>query len=287
METSPQPHRVYHEEPHLRLFHGDAAKHGIPGTYDVIFADPPYNLNRAYGPECPDNLPQSDYDSFTYNWMHACLRLLKPGGTFWVVINPDQLFSVLLAARSLCITRPHTNAPYSHCIWHYRFGQHTHHNFINSHAHVLRFCCSHGPNAFTASAVLEPSDRATISNDKRTTIKAVGKPGERMPFTVWQDGEYRAVPDGALSVWQGDGFSRITGNNKERSHPHDNQLPVALVRRCLQVSTPINEPRQIFDPFVGSGTTAVAARQLGHSFTGLDISEPILTNALKRIRRDV
>ena len=269
----------------FRTYLGDSSKYQAPGKYPIIFADPPYNLSRNYGPECLDDLPQSDYNAFTFSWMQLAARSLAPNGTLWVVINSDQLFSVLYAAATFGLTRPNTSAPFSHCIWHYRFGQHTHHNFIPSHAHILRF--SNGTPTFNPEAILEPSDRAAIYGDSRTLNKASGKPGQRVPFTVWQNGEYASVPDAALSLWQGTGLHRITGNHPERSKPHDNQLPVALVTRCLQASTPINgSPLSVLDPFLGSGTTAVAALRLGHSFTGIELSEDIHRDALVRIRRD-
>ena len=149
------------------------------------------------------------------------------------------------------------------CIWHYRFGQHTTHNFISSKTHLLWL--SNGKPPFHATDVLEPSDRASKYNDRRTQSKVHGEPGLRVPF----------------DVWYGEGFSRIQGNNRERRPLHDNQLPEAILTRIIRSCT--SEGDLVLDPFLGSGTTAVVAARLNRHFRGCDISPTYIESAASRV----
>lgn len=62
------------------------------------------------------------------------------------------------------------------------------------------------------------------------------------------------------------------------------QKPVELFERMIEASLPKKALRTVLDPFVGSGSSAVAAKKQGHNFIGFDISRPALTIAKRRVR---
>lgn len=241
-------------------------KLGLAGKVDLIFADPPFNWNRAYD-KWDDNLPREDYLDFTYNWLSACEKLLRPGGAFWVNIPDDSAAEIVVHLKRLGLEMENW------CIWHYRFGQNTKSRFINSKVHALYFVkpgeAEDGRGrTWNADTILEASDRATTYFDHRTLDKKDGMPaGMRVPMDVWY-GRY---------------WGRIQGNNKERRANHDNQLPEVYLERVIRACS--NEGDLVVDPFVGSGTTAVMAHALGRRFVGTEFSKANAESAFERITK--
>lgn len=58
------------------------------GTVDVVFADPPFNLGKDYGPGISDSLKDQDYLDWCADWIKECCRVLAPGGAFWLYNLP-------------------------------------------------------------------------------------------------------------------------------------------------------------------------------------------------------
>lgn len=225
---------------------------------NLIFADPPFNIGRRYG-NVGDAMSATLYDRWTSIWMKAAYDLLHPKGTMWINIPDEHVVLVDTLARGLGLHRR------KWCIWHYRFGQNTRGNFISSKVHAMYYV--RDPKVFTwrPDAVLVPSDRASKYGDKRTLSKKDGgQPGMRCPF----------------DVWHGDGFSRVTGNSRERVPEADNQLPEAyLTRVVLSTSRPGD---MVLDPFFGSGTTGVVALRHSRWVTGIEHDETRARAARKR-----
>jgi site-specific DNA-methyltransferase (adenine-specific) len=252
---------------------------GWAGAVDLIFADPPFNWNRGYD-RWVDAMPEVEYLAFTYDWLDACCRALRPGGALWVNIPDDWAAEIVcyLKGRSAELSPgvrrgvPCRMDLENWCVWHYRFGQNTTARFINSKVHALYFVKhaepGQGERTWVPEAVLELSDRAAIYGDQRTLSKRDGMPaGKRVP----------------MDVWYGPYFGRVQGNSKERRHYHDNQLPEAyLARVVLACSRPGDK---VLDPFLGSGTTGVVAHALGREFVGIEFSEHNAGLALDRIKR--
>jgi modification methylase len=69
---------------------------------------------------------------------------------------------------------------------------------------------------------------------------------------------------------------------QEMNNPHPAPFPVALVKRCIESTN----AQIILDPFMGSGTTAVAAKRLGRSFIGIDISKKYCQQSEQRLKND-
>jgi site-specific DNA-methyltransferase (adenine-specific) len=226
---------------------------------DLIFADPPFNWKRGYD-SWNDDLPESEYLDFTYQWLDLCISGLRPGGSLWVNIPDDW------AAEIVIFLKRRGLAMRNWCIWHYRFGQNTTDRFINSKVHVLYFIKGGAKHTWNAEAVLELSDRASTYFDPRTLEKKDGMPaGKRVP----------------LDVWYGQYFGRVQGNNKERRNYHDNQLPEAYLNRVIRSTS--NAGDIVLDPFLGSGTTGVMAHALGRKFIGTEFSPVNAKNAFERM----
>jgi len=251
-------------DPGTHLFVGDC-REVMPriaevktGAVDLIFADPPFNWDRAYD-KWRDNMPEKKYLEFTYEWLDMCIGALRPTGSMWVNIPDDWAAEIVVHLKGRGLTMVNW------CVWHYRFGQNTNNRFINSKVHALYFAKDAKARIWNAEPIMEPSDRATIYSDPRTHAKKEGVQGMRVPMDVWY-GKY---------------FGRIQGNNKERRASHDNQLPEVYLERVIRACS--NEGDLVLDPFLGSGTTCLIARELKRRSIGIEYSRANAESAFARI----
>jgi site-specific DNA-methyltransferase (adenine-specific) len=274
------------------------------GTVDLVFADPPFNWNRAYD-EWDDQMKEDEYLTFTFDWIDLCVKALRPGGAMWINIPDDWAAEIACFLKGRLDRKPSARMHLENwCVWHYRFGQNAVERFINSKVHVFYFvkdtmheAANREPATVNGKAspsrsplpvprspkfsrtwnpedVAELSDRAAIYGDARTLSKKDGMPPKlRVP----------------LDVWYGSHFSRIQGNNAERRGYHDNQLPEMYLSRVIRSTS--NPGDTVLDPFLGSGTTAVVARALGRNFIGTEFSAKNAKSAMERVaigpQRDV
>ncbi|MCC5786956.1 MAG: site-specific DNA-methyltransferase [Phycisphaerales bacterium] len=264
-KPKPAPKAIQLKEGKGRLYIGDCREvlPTIPECQnkqvDLIFADPPFNWKRAYD-KWDDNLPVQEYLDFTTEWLDLCVDALAPHGTMWVNIPDDWAAEIVvhLKKRRMFMV--------NWCVWHYRFGQNTNGRFINSKVHALYFCKDPASRTWNPTEVMEVSDRRSIYFDKRTEEKRDGAPaGMRLPMDVWY-GQY---------------WGRIQGNNKERRHNHDNQLPEVYLERVVRACT--NPGDLVLDPFNGSGTTGTVALDYDRRFIGVEYSKDLAKSAAERM----
>jgi site-specific DNA-methyltransferase (adenine-specific) len=236
------------------------------GTVDLVFADPPFNWNRAYD-KWHDAMPEDEYVTFTFDWIDQCVKALRPGGAMWINIPDTWAAEIVCYLKGRLDRKPPSPMAFQNwCIWHYRFGQNAVEKFINSKVHALYFIKHGAVHTWNPEEVAELSDRAAIYGDPRTLSKKDGMPAcMRVP----------------LDVWYGQYWGRIQGNNKERRAYHDNQLPEVYLERVIRACSRPGD--LVLDPFLGSGTTGVVARALKRKFVGTEFSEENARLAWERI----
>jgi len=217
---------------------------------DLIFADPPFNIGYQYD-KYHDKVHKDKYIQWTRDWMSACIKALKPHGSFYIAIGDDYAAHIRLLGDELGLNLRNW------IIWHYTFGQQTRAKFARAHTHIFYFTRDPKHFTFNDGAVRVPSDRRLIYNDKRAEAKG------KMPDDVWNT------------------FSRICGTFKERQGWHPCQMPELLLARIIAVSS--NPGDLVLDPFSGSGTTAAAAAQLKRAYCGIDISNTYVQNSKIRL----
>ncbi len=219
---------------------------------DLIFADPPFNIGYKYD-KYHDKVASERYVDWTREWMTACKKVLKPYGSFYIAIGDDYAANVKIIAGELGLFMRNW------IIWHYTFGQQMKNKFARSHTHIFYFVNNPKKFTFNDHAVRVPSDRQLTYDDKRANPKG------KMPDDVWDD------------------YSRVCGTFKERTGWHPCQMPERLLMRIITASS--NSGDCVLDPFVGSGTTAVAAKQLGRNYAGIELSPEYAVKAKKRLRK--
>jgi DNA modification methylase len=223
----------------------------VPDPFaDLIFADPPFNIGYKYD-KYHDKVKSKNYIAWTRDWMTACCKVLKPTGSFYIAIGDSYAANVKLIADDLGLTMRNW------IIWHYTFGQQTKTQFAKAHTHILYFVKDKDNYTFNDNMVRVPSDRQLIYNDKRSNPKG------KMPDDVWNT------------------FSRVCGTFKERQGWHPCQMPEILLARIIAASSNLHDC--VLDPFIGSGTTAAAAKLYGRTYVGIDMSESYCENTEKRL----
>ena len=239
---------------------GDCIKHmnALPaGSVDLIFADPPYNLQLEAGLTRPDQSKVdavddawdkfdsfAHYDIFTRAWLLAARRALKPDGALWVIGSYHNIFRVGATLQDLDF-------------W-----------LLN--------------DVIWRKANPMPNFRGTrFTNAHETLIWASRSQKSRVTFNYealkLANDEVQMRSDWLFPICTG--AERLKDASDGKVHP--TQKPEALLYRILSATT---RPGDIvLDPFFGTGTTGAVARKLGRHFIGIEREEIYVAAALRRI----
>lgn len=227
------------------------------GKFNFIFADPPFNIGQEYQGYVDKRY---DFEQFTFEWIaaawEACDGVLCLHG-------PDSLADIYVEAK-----RRFSMRRVAWVNWHYRFGQCSSHNWIDSRCHCMIFS-KYDSYTWNPDDVRVDSDRKAKYNDSR--IGEYEKGGRRLPFTIW----------GVES--DGPNWGRVQGNNPERVSDCPNQLPEVYLERLIRAYT--NPGDTVLDPFGGSGTTITVGTVLGRECTTIDVSEKTCETIRERLKR--
>ena len=215
------------------------------GCADLVFADPPYNLQLQGDLRRPDDsrvdavddawdkfASFEAYDAFTRAWLMACRRLMKPSGTLWVIGSYHNIFRVGAALQDLGFWI------LNDVIWRKANPMPNFRGRRFTNAHETLIWAAREPNArgytFNYEALKFGNDDVQMRSD--WTI----------PLCTGE--ERLKTPDG------------------KKLHP--TQKPEALLARViLSASRPGD---LVLDPFLGSGTSAAVAKRLGRRFIGIE-----------------
>ena len=242
-----------------QILHGDCIEilKSLPeSSVDLIFADPPYNLqlrNDLYRPNMTkvdavnDGWDQFDgfeaYDSFTRNWLSACKCMLKETGTIWVIGSYHNIYRVGAIMQDLGY-------------W-----------FLNDIVFI-----KHNPM---------PNFRGVrFTNAHETMIWAQKKQGAKYTFNHQSmkalNDDLQMRSDWYLPIVTGKQRLKVNGRKA-----HSTQKPESLLYRVLMASS--NPGDVVLDPFLGSGTTGAVARKLGRNWIGIERDKKYIKIAQKRI----
>jgi site-specific DNA-methyltransferase (adenine-specific)/modification methylase len=226
-------------------------------SVDLIFADPPYNLQLRQQLLRPDqsrvNAVDDDwdqfadlsaYDRFTRAWLGECRRVLKDDGTIWVIGSYHNIFRVGALLMDLGF-------------W------------------ILNDVIWHKTNPM-------PNFRGTRFQNATETMIWARKSAQRQPYTFNYHAMKHLNDDKQMSnVWH---IPLCTGAERikiEGKKAHSTQKPEALLYRVLLASS--NPGDLVLDPFFGSGTTGAVARKLRRNFIGIELEPAYIAVARARI----
>jgi len=229
------------------------------GCVDVVFADPPYNLQLAGELTRPNNSRVDGvdddwdkfdtlqaYDEFTRAWLTEAHRALSDDGTLWVIGSYHNIFRVGAILQDLgfwilndVVWRKSNPMP------NFRGRR-----FTNAHETMIW---------------------ASKSQDSKYTFNY-----EAMK-ALNDDLQMRS--DWLLPICNGG--ERLKNDDGKKAHP--TQKPEALLHRVVLASSRVGDV--ILDPFFGSGTTGAVAKQLGRDFIGIERDPDYIELAKKRIAK--
>lgn len=278
-----------------RVLCGDFREQGChvaDESADLVIVDPPYNIGYE-GYDTYDDSP----DEEKFLDLLGCLfaevwRVLKPNGTFWLVIGDEQVAQArLMASRRTLLSRAwgcgseedgfHLR---SWVVQYFTFGVSLPNNFARSHVHMLYFTKHKKKFTFNADSqdLRVPSARQLVYNDKRANPKG------KLPDNTWilSPLELPAAFSDFEDTWMA---SRVCGTFKERADrgkygekKGTPQMPLKIVERMVLATS--NPGDLVVDFMVGTGTTGVAAVSLGRKFFGCDISAVCCEMSRDRLR---
>ncbi len=211
-------------------------------SIDCVFADPPFNLKKKYNSH-KDKLLESEYLQWCEKWINECVRVLKNDGFIFLHNIPKWL--VYYA------------------------------NFLNDKA-MFRHWISWEAMTAPMGKTLQPAHYGILFYSKgevKSRFKEVRYPHkrDRKGILVKDYGGKKGIlhPFGPLcsDVWTD--IHRIRHTKNRDNHPC--QLPIHLLERIILMSS--EEGDTILDPFLGTGTTAIAAKRLGRNFIGFEKDE--------------
>ncbi|MFT5644022.1 MAG: site-specific DNA-methyltransferase (adenine-specific) [Janthinobacterium sp.] len=213
-------------------------------SIDLILTDPPYNLGKDYGNES-DQQSVADYLCWTEQWIEAALPKLKPNGSLYIFLTwrfSPEIF-VMLKQRMMMMNE---------IIWDRRVPSMG--GSVRSYTSVhdtVGFFVNRKDYYFDLDAIRIPYDAATKKARSRSIF--VG--------AKWLELGYNPK-----DVWS---VSRLHREHPERAE-HPTQKPLEIIERMVKASCPPGGV--VLDPFMGSGTTAVAARRCGRHYVGFELN---------------
>lgn len=255
---------TYFQNSNFCLYQGDCLevlKQYPDNTFDMVFADPPYNLsNGGFTVHAGRRVSvhKGDWDKsdgveadfgFHLKWISECHRVLKPGGTIWISGTYHSIYQCGFALQL------------------------NHFKILND---ISWFKPNAAPNLsgryFTASHETLIWAKKGIPKDKHYFNYKLMREGS------WPEDKIKVPGKQMRSVW-----SITTPAPWEKKFgKHPTQKPFNLLKRIVLAST--KEGDLILDPFTGSSTTGLVAVQNHRRFVGIDLDKKYLDLSIKRYR---
>ncbi len=243
-----------------RVVEGDCIERmrALPdGCADLVFADPPYNLQLKGDLHRPDNSKVdavndhwdkfssfADYDRFTREWLSEARRVLKDNGALWVIGSYHNIFRVGTILQDLGFW------VLNDVVWRKSNPMPNFRGRRFTNAHETLIWCSKGEDAkytFNYEAMKALNDEIQMRSDWTLPICSGGE--------------------------------RLKGEDGQKAH--STQKPESLLHRVILASTKTGDV--VLDPFFGSGTTGAVARRLGRHFIGIERDKEYARIARSRI----
>lgn len=216
-----------------------------PEIADTIFADPPFNLGKAYGERTNDNKHEDEYLLWCQDWIRECVRIMKPGGALflynipkWNIQLAAYLNSLGLEFRhwiaieiSACLPIPGRLHPSHYSLIYYTKGKPKTFRRIRTPIQTCRHC---------GGEVKDYGGHRDAMNPNGVTLK-----------DVWTD-----IPP-------------VRHSKYKSSNRKANALSTKILDRVVEMSTLPGD--LVLDPFGGSGTTYVCCENKGRKWLGMEI----------------
>lgn len=226
---------------------------------DLMIVDPPYNLTKNFGQSVFKEMTPADYLKWLDKWLKKTVRILKDTASVYICADWKSSIPIPYAASKYFVLQNRIS-------WEREKGRGAKNNWKNCLEDIWFFTKSND-YLFNLDAVkvLRPviaPYRDTKGDPKDWFEEKKQKFRLTHPSNIWTD---ISVP-----------FWSMAENT-----PHPTQKPEKLIAKLVLASS--NEGDVVFDPFLGSGTTAVVAKKLHRHFIGIEKEKEYAAFALKRL----
>ncbi|HUF05655.1 MAG TPA: site-specific DNA-methyltransferase [Aridibacter sp.] len=244
-----------------RIFRGDA--HDLLGrlpdkSFDLLFADPPYNLDKSFGKKRFRKVEPEEYEARLDKWLEPASRLLKPNASVYLCGDWRSSAAIQRAGSRHFTLR-------NRITWEREKGRGSSSNWKSSSEDIWFFTVSD-------EYVFDPGGVKL----KRRVVAPYTEGGEPKDWSEEKEGRFRLTHPSNLWTDITVPFWSMPENTD-----HPTQKPEKLLAKLILAST--RKGALILDPFLGSGTTAAAAKKLGRHFTGIELDMDYCLLAAKRV----
>lgn len=246
-----------------KLFQGDCLD-AFPliedDSVDLVFADPPFNLNKLYPSNIDDNLKKESYIRWSEKWLSECVRILKPGGSLFIWNLPK---------------------------WNAILG-----NYLDGYLTFRNWIAVDMKYSLPIQNRLYPSHYSLlyyIKGDKANTFHPDRTPMQTCPKCFHEIKDYGGYKDkmnpkgiNLTDIWLDIPPVR---HAKYKRREGANELSLKLLDRIIEMAT--NEGDVVFDPFGGSGTTYMAAELKNRRWLGCEVGPvDVIVDRFKKIEQE-
>jgi len=227
-------------------------------SFDLLFADPPYNLTKTFGQETFRSRKSDVYEEWLDSWLSLCVPLLKPAASVYICGDWRSGSAIQRVGSKYFRLQ-------NRIVWEREKGRGAKQNWKNSSEDIWFFTVS---DNFTFNVEAVKLRRKVIAPytengaPKGWQPSAEGGFRDTHPSNIWTD---VSVP-----FW-----------SMPENTDHPTQKPEKLIAKIILASS--NPGDLILDPFAGSGTTAVVAKKLGRNFVAIESDEHYCLLAQKRL----
>ena len=226
---------------------------------DLMIADPPYNLTKNFAGTTFKEMALKEYQKWLEKWLKKTVRILKPNASIYICSDWKTSIAIPEVAGKYFVLQNRIS-------WEREKGRGSKNNWKNCLEDIWFFTKS---DTYTFNLDAVKIQRPVIApyRDEKGLPKDwidEGKSKFRYthPSNIWTD---ISIP-----FW-----------SMPENTPHPTQKPEKLIAKLILASS--NEGDVVFDPFLGSGTTAVAAKKLGRRYIGIEREKEYAALAEKRL----
>ncbi|GAB4294322.1 MAG: hypothetical protein Kow0090_08940 [Myxococcota bacterium] len=232
----------------------------LPNEFvDLLFVDPPYNLNKTFNLTKFKEMESEKYERWMDSWISKMVRLLKPTASVYICGDWKSSGAIFNVARRYFEIQ-------NRITFEREKGRGAKANWKNNSEDIW-FCTVSKDYYFNVDAV---------KMKRRVIAPYRDDSGKAKDWGEEENGRYRLTHPS--NIWTD---ITIPFWSMPENTEHPTQKPEKLVAKVILAST---KPGDIvFDPFVGSGTTSVVARKLGRNYVGVEIDELYCCLAEKRL----
>ncbi|MBA3784482.1 MAG: site-specific DNA-methyltransferase [Acidobacteria bacterium] len=226
--------------------------------FDLMFADPPYNLTKNFGENSFRQTSLEDYETWLDSWLKETIRLLKPTASIYICGDWRSSSAIQRIGLKYFTLR-------NRITWEREKGRGALKNWKNAAEDIWFFTVSDN-FVFNLESV----------RTKRKVLAPYTENGKPKDWEKSDGGNYRLTAPSNLWTDLTVPFWSMSENTA-----HPTQKPEKLLAKIILAST--NETDFILDPFSGSGTTAVVAKKLNRDFIGIEADENYCLLTEKRL----